>query len=355
MGRAVDGNNRFTMTATPWTRLHPPTAAATNSQDAWRVAADYQAGRFSHGLSYTGSDTDHKFLAEGAMGFSGRGTLERSGYLGSFSGSDALRLVYGVDLETSLSTTAAPTPAATRPATTSNTRRFRRSPVLHRGHPLRRQRRLRHAYLLPGKQCLPVRAGRRRTQAQGAYGTGFRAPSLYEGRLQQGRLCLPPAADTTLKEERSKGYDLGLSGWPPRACTWKAVYFDQKMEDEIYFDLPITPDTCSAVATRLQRRGLSADWPRAGEPLTDGQLHLQWHRDQPPGPVVPTGRNGWPISAYTGARWGTPWCWVRPGACPRMPQDIDGTQLDDYQLLELTASYQLCPACSSSAGRKRPG
>ena len=47
---------------------------------------------------------------------------------------------------------------------------------------------------------------------RGAYGTGFRAPSLYEIAYNQSDWAYPPASATTLSEERSRGFDVGL-GW----------------------------------------------------------------------------------------------------------------------------------------------
>ncbi len=69
-------------------------------QQAWRAQGDYELGRFNHQLFYSDSDTERNFYSDGVSSFKPQGTLERSGYLGSFAGGDALKLVYGVDLET---------------------------------------------------------------------------------------------------------------------------------------------------------------------------------------------------------------------------------------------------------------
>ena len=45
-----------------------------------------------------------------------------------------------------------------------------------------------------------------------AYGTGFRAPSPYEVGSNQSPFALPAARDNALKEEQSKGWEMGLRG-----------------------------------------------------------------------------------------------------------------------------------------------
>ena len=178
---------------------------------------------------------------------------------------------------------------------------------------------------------------------KGAYGTGFRAPSLYEVAYNKGGFAYPPAADTTLKEERSKGYDLGLSWLAASGLLLEAVYFDQKVEDEIYFDL-------TNYSGYLQRSGdtdssgveLAADWPvlaslslTANYTFNDTRTSTGTSRPYRPERL-----------ANLGVHWRTLGNTLVLGAAWRLSedaQDIDGTQLDDYQLLELTASYQLLP------------
>ena len=344
VGRTVDGNNRYDDCYTVATFAATDRCRDKYTQDAWRVAADYQAGRFSHGLSYTGSDTDHKFLAEGALGFRARGTLERSGYLGSFSGSDALRLVYGVDLENeSLDDGGTDTSRDQAGYYLEYQGGFGNRLFFTAGGRYddnddfgsHTSYRVSSAYLfaLAGGEL----------KLKGAYGTGFRAPSLYEVAYNKGGFAYPPAADTTLKEERSKGYDLGLSWLAASGLFLEAVYFDQKVEDEIYFDL-------TNYSGYLQRSGdtdssgveLAADWPvlaslslTANYTFNDTRTSTGTSRPYRPERL-----------ANLGVHWRTLGNTLVLGAAWRLSedaQDIDGTQLDDYQLLELTASYQLLP------------
>lgn len=64
-------------------------------------------------------------------------------------------------------------------------------------------------------------------------GTGFRAPSLYE--IDYNRSQENPMA--TLNPEESRGIDVGVEYLGDSGVHLEAVVFDQKIEDEIYFDL----------------------------------------------------------------------------------------------------------------------
>ena len=79
-----------------------PTDICSNDfdQQAWRAAADYTAGSFTHQPSYNGNETNRKFYAAGDLSFRADGELDHYSYLGSFTASDAMRLVYGAELKT---------------------------------------------------------------------------------------------------------------------------------------------------------------------------------------------------------------------------------------------------------------
>jgi vitamin B12 transporter len=68
-------------------------------------------------------------------------------------------------------------------------------------------------------------------------GTGFRAPSLYEIAYNRGPFAFPPAAGLSLTEESSQGYDVGIEYDTANGAHFEITYFDQEIEDEVYFDL----------------------------------------------------------------------------------------------------------------------
>jgi vitamin B12 transporter len=345
VGRNVDGKNQYDDCYTADTFEPTDRCSDKYEQQAWRLAGDYQAGRFEHQLAYTGNDTDRSFHSAGQTSFRARGTLERIGYLGNFRYSDDMRLVYGAEREKE----------SIDDGSTDDSRDQYGYYLEYQGgfgDSLFVTAGVRYddnddfgthtSYRLSSAYLIPLAGGE--LKFKGAYGTGFRAPSLYEVAYNSGSFAYPPASETTLREEQSKGYDLGLSWGADSGLYLEAVYFDQKIEDEIYYDL-------TNYSGYLQRNGntdssgveLSAAWPVSASlslsanytfnntETADGQS-----RPYRPEHLANLGLS-WRTLADTlvlGAAW----------RLSRDAEDIDGSQLDDYQLLELTASYQLLPS-----------
>ncbi|WP_158971125.1 TonB-dependent siderophore receptor [Paraglaciecola sp. L3A3] len=70
---------------------------------------------------------------------------------------------------------------------------------------------------------------------RGAYGTGFRAPSLFEVNYNRRPEALPSAANTPLKEEQTQGYEIGIEFLTETDSRFEVVYFDQEIEDSITY------------------------------------------------------------------------------------------------------------------------
>jgi len=70
-----------------------------------------------------------------------------------------------------------------------------------------------------------------------AYGTGFRAPSLYEIEYNQGPFSFAPASTTALQEETTQGYEVAVEFSTKSDSHFEVIYFEQKIEDSIFFDL----------------------------------------------------------------------------------------------------------------------
>lgn len=207
-------------------------------QQLWRASGRFQTAHFSHELAYDNSEIQRDYFADGAFSFASEGELEKWSYLGSFRGSDALRLVYGVDLQTE--------------SLVDNGQLQERD---NDGYYLEYQGELaerlfataavRHddnddfgsqtTWRASGAYLIPVEGGEVKLRA--TYGTGFRAPSLYEVAYNDGPFAYPPASGVTLDAETSKGYDLAVSWYGNDGLYLEAVYFDQRVENDIYFDL----------------------------------------------------------------------------------------------------------------------
>ena len=70
-----------------------------------------------------------------------------------------------------------------------------------------------------------------------AYGTGFRAPSLFEIEYNQGPFAFAPASTTALQEETTQGWEVAVEFNTNQGSRFEVIYFDQQIEDSIFFDL----------------------------------------------------------------------------------------------------------------------
>ena len=207
-------------------------------QSAWRTAANYTLGAFSHQLSYDKNKTERESFSDGQLSFTGDGELESWGYLGSFSSSDALRLVYGVDFETSSMEDGNLNPERDQEGYYGEYQgNFNNNLFITGG--------VRYddnddfgthtSYRVSGAYVFDLNGSE--LKLRGTYGTGFRAPALSELAYNARDGVFPPASEVTLKEEESAGYDIGLSWYGDSGLVLEAVYFDQSVTDEIFFDL----------------------------------------------------------------------------------------------------------------------
>ena len=224
--------------------FHPVTFASSNNctgtteQTTYKLSAELGGDTFTNALGYSDSDVVRDDYTDGLRAFGSDGGISRFEYTGSFKASDAATLVYGVDLQDE--------------EMLSDGQTFDRSQdgyyVEYQGSfgdsfflsagaryddnddfGTHTSGRLTAAYTqaLGGGNSLKYRA---------SYGTGFRAPSLFEVSYNQRPFgVLPAAAATTLQEEISQGYDLGLEYEGANGSHFEITYFDQDIEDAIVY------------------------------------------------------------------------------------------------------------------------
>ncbi len=212
--------------------------ADTFGQTSYRATLEIGTGPFSHKLAYSDSTTEREFFTEGQSSFAADGGLERIEYLGTWMGGDALHLVYGIDLETeSLDDGSFDTD---------------RDQI---GYYAEYQGQLSEQFFVTtgiryddnddfdAHTSWRASAAYLRNMSSGelkfkaTYGTGFRAPSLYEISYNRGPFASPPASEADLVEETSEGFDLGLAYYGDSGIFLEVVYFDQTIDDLIDFDL----------------------------------------------------------------------------------------------------------------------
>lgn len=231
--RNVEGENQYDYCG------FPPTNACSDDYElnAWRAAARFEDDSFTHELAYSASETERILYTEGAESFAYEGEIEKWSYIGDYSHSDALRLVYGIDLETESLVSGGDSESRDEDGyyleyqgnwidnlyVTAGARHDDNDDFgSHTSW------RVSSAYLIP--------LGGGEIKLRGAYGTGFRAPSLYEIAYNDGPFAYPPAAGTELDAEESEGYDLAIAWSGDSGLYLEAVYFDQRIDQAIIYD-----------------------------------------------------------------------------------------------------------------------
>ncbi|MDO8273383.1 MAG: TonB-dependent receptor [Gammaproteobacteria bacterium] len=204
-------------------------------QQASRASATYEGATGTQSLAYARTATERGYFTLGAPAYDFTGKTQRWEYLGTATGFDTFNLVYGADLEEE-----------------------------NNHGDTRDQRGYYIEYLSDFSDALFLTAGARRDDSddfgdhnsyrissayligmqnnaelklRASMGTGFRAPSPYEAAYNRGPSAQPPASLVSLTEETSAGYELAVEYYTPAGLHLEAVYFDQKIEDAIQFDL----------------------------------------------------------------------------------------------------------------------
>lgn len=238
VGHHVQGDNEYDACLTVDT--FSPTDACSDDyeQRAWRAQVEQQGERFGHRLAYSRSAIDRSFFSEGIQSFAADSELQKAEYLGNWDAAQGLTLVYGVDLQReSIDDGSFDRDRDQQGYYLETQGEFGGNLYLTAG--------VRHddnddfgthtTYRVSGAWLFALDGGE--LKLRGSYGTGFRAPSLYEISYNGGAFAFPPAAGTGLDAEESVGYDAGLGWYTASGWLLEAVYFDQRVEDEIFFDL----------------------------------------------------------------------------------------------------------------------
>ncbi|MGB1141185.1 MAG: TonB-dependent receptor plug domain-containing protein, partial [Halioglobus sp.] len=308
-------------------------------QTAWRTAVNYQLGRFSHELSYNNSEVDRDYFSDGMFSFGSGGELERINYLGSFDGSEALKLVYGVEFMNESYDSNSPDNDRDQDAYYLeyqggfNDNLFFTAGARYDDNDDFGSH---TSYRASGAYLIPMAGGEMKLRA--TYGTGFRAPSLSEVATNFSEFTLPPAFGFELSEEESEGYDLAVSWADDSGVFVELVYFDQEISDEIVYDfnsfgyLQVDGDTESTGIELVGETPLFENFfISANYTYTDSQDVNGDQRVRRPEHM-----------ANLGISWSGLSDRLVLGLNARLSHDavdIDGTALDDYEVLDINASY----------------
>ena len=343
-GRRTEGENAFDSCFTVDTFAPSNDCSDDFTQDAVRVAADYTGERFTHQLAVSENRTDKDFYTEGRRGFGAEGELERWSYLGSWRSGEVLRLVYGIDRETQAIDDGSVDRDRDQTGLYGELQgRFGEGFTMTAG--ARNDDNDDYgsftSYRVSGAWVTALAAGE--LKLRGTWGTGFRAPSLFEISYNRGPFAFPPAAGADLREETSEGYDLGVAWAGDNGEYLELTWFEQQVENQIFFDL-IGFSGYLQEDGESESRGveLAAAWPlTAGLALSgnytwnDTETATGEQRARRPEHL---GNLGLTFTGRDGR--------LKLGAHLRLSRDAvstDATPLDDYEVVDLNASFELVP------------
>ncbi|BDX08344.1 TonB-dependent receptor plug domain-containing protein [Planctobacterium marinum] len=206
-----------------------------SEQTSARLALQYRTEAMQHSLGYAITDVEKDFINNGEFGFGNEGEIRRLDYQGWYQlGADTIS--FGVDFKAE---------EDVLNSTDRDNKGYFVEWLSERFDNINLNLGVRYDdndtfgsftswrgginYLLPlqNQQSLRFKA---------TWGTGFRAPGLFEQAYNDGPFAYGDAAGLQLKEETSQGYDLGLIHKVSANTWWSLTWFEQQIEDEILFD-----------------------------------------------------------------------------------------------------------------------
>ena len=206
------------------------------TQNNIRLDANYASDDSNHELAFSKTFVERDFLNQNVSTFLTEGTLERIEYLANTQLNARATIVYGFDWKQE---------SITSDGLSRNNRGYH---FEYQANPAENTyvtagARLddnddfgRHiSYRLSAAHIVPVQSGE--VKLRTALGTGFRAPSLSELAFNRGPFAFAPATDTNLSEETTFGYEVAVQYAHENDSSIEIVYFDQEIEDSIFFDL----------------------------------------------------------------------------------------------------------------------
>nr|WP_254722257.1 TonB-dependent receptor [Gilvimarinus xylanilyticus] len=329
VARDTEATNEFDHCSWPYVNDCVGDFEQTNT----RVSARYQTERFSNELAYSNTDVARQNLAAGAISYDTEGELEKLEWLGSAKLSEAHTIAYGLEQ---------------REDTVLEMSRDQWGAYAeyqgHYGEGLYVTAGMRHddsddfgdydTYRVSGAYVLDVASGS--VKFKSSYGTGFRAPSLFEidYNRQQDNPDLAP-----LTPEESEGWDAGVEYYAHSGLHLELVYFDQSIEREIDWDGGYVQSAGESTSEGVE---VIADFPvadwlvvNANYTYTDAKTAEDAVRARQPENMANLGFTFIPVSALQASvnlR-------TAEGTVDRV-----GEPIGSYQVLDASIRYALSPA-----------
>ncbi len=319
-------------------------------QSIARLSGHYEGENWQHQIALSGTEVARQNIDEGELSFDTEGDTRKLDYLGSTRLSRAIAWVWGGDARNENIIANSGQRGDRDHLGVFSELQANHADALYVSVGLRfddhedfgehLSHRLSAAYVqtLESGRSLKYRA---------SWGTGFRAPSLSELFYNRRPGVTPPAADMTLREETSEGYDLGIEFYTATGYSVQLGYFDQRIDREIYFDL-------LSFSGYLQGHGVSHS--RGGELSLEAPLQ-PWltvtanytYNDTLDSDDLPRARrprhllNFSAILVSADERLRALLHWRTSRDATTDVYGVGRVPLDDYQVLDISAQFQLSP------------
>jgi vitamin B12 transporter len=199
-----------------------------------RLSLQYNQDMSHHNLAYAKTDVERQFFSNEQFSFGSEGNISKVEYNGYY-GSEQQKLIWGLDNESQRLKGSGEQREQTglyfeyqkawieQLFITAGMRHDNNDTFgTHNSY------RISAAYLIPLSE-------QETFKLKSTYGTGFRAPSLYEQDYNDGDFAYGDAAGLQLNEESSKGFDFGFD-YINKTQNLSLVFFKQSISNEIYFD-----------------------------------------------------------------------------------------------------------------------
>ncbi|WP_444930947.1 TonB-dependent receptor plug domain-containing protein [Microbulbifer sp. SSSA002] len=311
------------------------------SQESTRVSLARKGEEGQQELAYTRSDLQRTYISEGVVSYEAEGDIEKLNFTGSHGFSREHAVVYGVEH---------------REDTVGGQERDQWAVYSEYQGSYADQ-----AYITLGLRhdnnsdfgsynsfrvssaYLFEEVANGTVKIKSSYGTGFRAPSLYEINYNTNAfdwVTFTPLELPSLKPEESRGLDLGVEYFGENALYLELVLFKQVIENEIGFDMVgYTGYLQSSGESESQGVEFVAETQLSDSLLlsanytyTDAETADDSPRARSPKHLANLGFTYKPISALSLA--------VNLRASADVV-DSDGSSLDNYQVLDASVRYQL--------------
>lgn len=336
VARDTDATSEFDQCSKDWGC--EPDMLGNFDQTNTRLSLHHESGMFNNELAYSNTDVARKNHAAGVVSYDTEGDIQKLEWLGSVQLNRTHALAYGLEQRED---TVREMSRDQWGAYLEYQGNYRDRFYLTAG--VRRDDnddfgdydsyRVSGAYVIDA-----VSSGTLKLKT--SYGTGFRAPSLYE--IDYNRSQNNPTL-AALTPEESEGFDVGLEYFADSGLHLEAVLFDQTIDQEIDFDLVgFTGYVQSSGESQSKGVELIVDAPlgewlvlNANYTYTDAHNSDDSPRARQPKDMANLGLSYTPTDALTAslsARWANE------------TVDSSGDPIGNYQVLDANIRYRISPA-----------